>query len=255
MSAPRQSTSPLHVRDPGQLNVLQCPVLPAVDHPSLSFMDDPLPTITTDKTVYEGGETVRICYTVPWAGTVTITGTRADGMRRVLLDVYDDGTGWCFDTTAVPLAARECLSLNYDGGSNSAWACFEVREPQSIQVPAPGSASLQAGEVARFSFSVPCPSPITGPDGRTIQPSCGCCGPRVLTVANASDQPALVSYDRQFLTIEVPSGFAVQVSGAAPQSCSAAADRPHVLTCGVAVTGAPGRDGRRITLTTVALDR
>jgi len=81
-------------------------------------------SISTDQGQYSIGAPIRICYTVPGPGPVTVTDNQADGTSHNLLSVVDDGTGWCFAATITPPAGTECLRLDYGGGS--AQTCFQV---------------------------------------------------------------------------------------------------------------------------------
>ncbi|SRR5579875_3246610 len=75
------------------------------------------PTITTDQPQYGIGSPIRICYTVPGPGPVTIVDQQPGGLSHTLLSAYDDGTGWCFPGTITPPAGTECLYLYFGGGS------------------------------------------------------------------------------------------------------------------------------------------
>jgi len=85
-------------------------------------------SITTDKAQYRVGDAIRVCYTVPGAGQVTITDFLANGANQVLLDGIDDGTGDCFSGVVVPPTGTECVRLDFFGavGSFTRQACFQV---------------------------------------------------------------------------------------------------------------------------------
>ena len=84
--------------------------------------------ISTDKSVYQIGELIRICYDVPGPGPVTITDIQPNG-SHVLLSGYEDGTGACFLATVTPPPGIECLRLDFSSaaGSGSRQTCFQVR--------------------------------------------------------------------------------------------------------------------------------
>lgn len=96
-------------------------------------------SISTDQSQYNVGSPIRICYTVPGPGPVTITDLQADGSNHVLLSVYDDGTGWCFGATVTPPAGTECLRMDYSStaGSGSTQTCFQVNGSGSFGCNAP----------------------------------------------------------------------------------------------------------------------
>jgi hypothetical protein len=76
-------------------------------------------SITTDRPEYLPGETITICYSLPGPGPITITDYSSDGSSEVLLDAYDDGTGWCFPVAAQRPASSERLALNWTSGNES----------------------------------------------------------------------------------------------------------------------------------------
>jgi hypothetical protein len=80
-------------------------------------------TITTDQSQYTIGSPIRICYTVPGPGPVTVTDSQ-NGTSHVLLSTFDDGSGWCFGGTITPPTGTECERLDYSGGT--AQTCFQV---------------------------------------------------------------------------------------------------------------------------------
>ena len=85
-------------------------------------------SIRTDRGSYEVGDTIRICYTVPNPGPVTIVDILADGSAQVLFSTNDDGSGGCFVGTVTPPTGTECLRLEFTGplGGGSRRTCFEV---------------------------------------------------------------------------------------------------------------------------------
>lgn len=85
-------------------------------------------SITTDRTHYRLGDPIRICYTVPGAGQVTIIDRLADGASQLLLDGTDDGRGDCFHGIVVPPTGTECLVLIFSGpvGNFTRQTCFQV---------------------------------------------------------------------------------------------------------------------------------
>jgi hypothetical protein len=84
--------------------------------------------VTTDKSQYQIGDSIRICYTVGGAGPVTITDILADGTNQNLFQAVDDGTGYCFNGTVTPPAGTECLRIDAisNSGSGSNQTCFQV---------------------------------------------------------------------------------------------------------------------------------
>jgi hypothetical protein len=72
-------------------------------------------SISTDQSQYYVGSPIRICYTVPGPGPVTIIDQQPGGLTHTLLSVYDDGTGWCFPGTVTPPPGTECLFMYFGG--------------------------------------------------------------------------------------------------------------------------------------------
>lgn len=85
--------------------------------------------ISTDRSSYRIGDRIRVCYSVPAPGPITIIDMLANGQTQTLLSGYDDGTGGCIPGTVTPPAGTECLTLNYtypSGRQVSAQTCFRV---------------------------------------------------------------------------------------------------------------------------------
>jgi hypothetical protein len=85
-------------------------------------------SIATDRTQYQPGDTIQICYMVPARGPVEIRDLKADGSNSLLLSVDDDGTGWCFNGMATPPTGRECLLMGFGEPSvgRQSESCFQV---------------------------------------------------------------------------------------------------------------------------------
>ncbi len=141
-------------------------------------------TITTDQSQYVIGSPIRICYTVPGPGPVTIVDQQPGGLSHTLLSVYDDGTGWCFGGTITPPTGTECLLMYYGGGPYSsatgyfggspAQTCFQVISygsggscfaPVQTVYTTPGnggSITLSSGQCFQLVFGGPSYSPPGG---------------------------------------------------------------------------------------------
>jgi hypothetical protein len=84
-------------------------------------------SITTDKSQYQPGDSIQVCYMVAAPGPFTITDQQADGSSQVFFSGVDDGTGGCLGGTVTPPAGTECLSItDRDGSGGSAQTCFQV---------------------------------------------------------------------------------------------------------------------------------
>jgi hypothetical protein len=140
-------------------------------------------SITTDQPQYAIGAPIRICYTVPGPGPITITDLQADGSSHVLLSTVDDGTGWCFGATITPPAGSECLRLTYGGGS--AQTCFQV-----------------GGGGASIGCAVPARTVTAADNGSTVTLATGQC--LLLGLDSGDnwsvrvDDPSVLSCDSQF---------------------------------------------------------
>jgi hypothetical protein len=85
-------------------------------------------SVTTDKRSYRVGESIRICYSVPGPGPITLTDITPDGRQAVLLRGNDDGRGDCFTGTVALPAGTECFRLDYQSsrGSGTTQTCIMV---------------------------------------------------------------------------------------------------------------------------------
>jgi hypothetical protein len=81
-------------------------------------------SITTDQAQYRIGASLRVCYTVPAPGPMTITDRLANGTSQVFFQGIDDGTGGCLGGRITPPVGTECLQIEASGAS--AQACFQV---------------------------------------------------------------------------------------------------------------------------------
>ena len=105
-----------------------------LDNPDISFVvsgdfDPDRLRISTDKSQYVLGESLRFCYTVPAPGEIAIFDLLPNGQRNTVLSGYDDGRGDCIAATVTPPTGRECLRIRYffsGGGSWSRQTCFDV---------------------------------------------------------------------------------------------------------------------------------
>jgi hypothetical protein len=122
-------------------------------------------SITTDKTTYQFDEPIRICYTVPGPGPITITDTQG-GTSKVILSGNDDGRGDCLTGIVTPPAGQECFRLDYQGsrGSGTAQTCIEVRAPSGgAPSPSPSPGPGDGGGQAAGGAPPPSPGPSAGP--------------------------------------------------------------------------------------------
>jgi hypothetical protein len=74
-------------------------------------------TISTNKDRYHVGEGIRICYTVPGPGPITIVRGLANGDTRVILQGYDDGSGGCVQGIVTAPAGLKRLRLDVFSGN------------------------------------------------------------------------------------------------------------------------------------------
>ena len=92
----------------------------------------PLPprpaTITTNKSTYQIGEIMQVCYRVPGPGLVSIVDITPDGHSQIFFTATDDGTGGCIQGTVTPPSGTECLRLDFTSAAGAATArtCFQV---------------------------------------------------------------------------------------------------------------------------------
>jgi hypothetical protein len=115
-------------------------------------------SISTDKSQYQVGDTVNVCYSVAAAGPFTIFDIQANGNSRVFFAGVDDGTGGCLPGTVTPPTGTECLIISDLGGSaGSAQTCFQVlgQSPQPPSNQQCGTVSVLNGHVTSTdAFSV-----------------------------------------------------------------------------------------------------
>jgi hypothetical protein len=69
--------------------------------------------IYTNKGVYNVGEPIKFCYTVPSPGHVRIIDETPDGHFNTIFNGFDDGTGDCIWATITPPTGYECLRINF----------------------------------------------------------------------------------------------------------------------------------------------
>jgi hypothetical protein len=123
-------------------------------------------TIYTNTSLYQIGDPLTVCYTVPAPGNVAITNTAANGQSNIIYANFDDGSGGCIKGTTVGPAGVECMSLTWDavvvvpgaivsGEPLSTQTCYQV-ESTATTTPAPtgylalGSAPVRADGVWEF---------------------------------------------------------------------------------------------------------
>jgi hypothetical protein len=84
--------------------------------------------IWTDKTQYNIGDPIQVCFRIPIAGQVTITDLPSDGSSNVIYSQVVSTTHGCQDDTITPPGGRECLRMTYPlfGGSGQTQTCFTV---------------------------------------------------------------------------------------------------------------------------------
>jgi hypothetical protein len=138
-------------------------------------------SITTDRSQYQQGNSIRICYRVAAPGPFTITDTQADGRSHVFFSGVDDGTGGCLGGTVTPPFGTECLSISASGPfGGSAQTCFQVGGAPppgpciQIYPPPPGcgasistdQSQYSVGSPIRICYNVPGPGPFTITDNQ-----------------------------------------------------------------------------------------
>lgn len=119
-------------------------------------------SITTDKSLYQVGDPIRLCYTVPGPGAITITALNADGSSRVVLSGNDDGRGDCVTSTMGPETGTRCMRLDYSGptGASSRQVCVQVA---GASTPAPTIGICVIGVPSGCNSAVPTPAPTPTP--------------------------------------------------------------------------------------------
>lgn len=93
-------------------------------------------TVSTDRSQYQVGDAISVCYSVAGPGPFTITDTQANGKSHTFFSGVDDGSGGCLAGSVTPPTGSECLSITALGGSGgSAQTCFQVlgQAPPSSQ--------------------------------------------------------------------------------------------------------------------------
>lgn len=102
--------------------------------------------LTVSKPVYQLGEKMRLCYTLPGPGTITITETdQSTGSGQVLRTGDDDGTTDCLSGILQGDPGRVCEKLSYQTsrGSGTLETCYDVRrEPAPEPQPSADSPVL-----------------------------------------------------------------------------------------------------------------
>lgn len=127
--APGTVTPPLG----GECLRLTYPLLGGSGHTQTCFQvvgSGPIPppanlSITTDRGTYTVGDPIKVCYSVPSPGPITITDILADGTQQPFFSGYDDGTGGCIPGVITPPSGNECMRLTF-GANLSAQTCFRV---------------------------------------------------------------------------------------------------------------------------------
>jgi hypothetical protein len=112
-------------------------------------------SISTNRSSYNIGDPIQVCYQVPAPGPVTITDILANGTQQTFFSGYDDGTGGCLPGTVTPPAGTECLRIQFGGGGGQipgpiigpsiAQTCFQVRGP--LPPPPAGWVSVGSARV------------------------------------------------------------------------------------------------------------
>jgi len=113
-------------------------------------------SVSTDKSQYQIGDPVNICYTVAGPGPVTITDTLADGTEQQVFQAVDDGTGYCFSGTITPPAGTECLAIQSisAAGTGSNRSCFQVQAGTP-----PPTTGADCGQVTVLNRRITTPNP------------------------------------------------------------------------------------------------
>src|SRR5215208_3310236 len=88
-------------------------------------------SITTDRQVYNIGDSIQVCYRIPIAGFITITDLPSSQQTQVFYQGSSAGTGSCLPGIITPPAGHECLILTYPlaGGRGQVQTCSWVTGP------------------------------------------------------------------------------------------------------------------------------
>lgn len=131
----------------------------------------PSGTITVDRGeggLYQPGDSITVCYTVPGPGPLTITDYLGDGTSHPFYSVYDDGRGDCVSGTVTPPLGTECFQLDFPEavGAGAPRVCFRVDRVVRPPTPRMGTISTdrpsyRIGETARICYGVPAAGMIT----------------------------------------------------------------------------------------------
>jgi hypothetical protein len=86
--------------------------------------------IYTDKSFYQTGDPIDVCYRVPGPGQVRIIDQIEEDTPTTYFSGIDDGSGACIPGTITPPAGNECMTLQYtypaDGQTATAQTCFQT---------------------------------------------------------------------------------------------------------------------------------
>jgi hypothetical protein len=86
--------------------------------------------IYTDRSFYNTGDPIDVCYRVPGPGLIRIIDQIAEDTPTTYFSGYDDGTGGCIPGRITPPAGRECMTIVYtypaDGQTANAETCFQT---------------------------------------------------------------------------------------------------------------------------------
>jgi hypothetical protein len=123
--------------------------------------------IWTDKPQYAVGDTITYCYTIPYAGQITVTDIPSDGNGTVIY-AGPSGTQGCQTGVVIPPTGTECLRLTYplSPGTGVAQTCFQVvgsspPPPTSSISISTNRTSYQVGDPIQVCYYVPGPGYVT----------------------------------------------------------------------------------------------
>jgi hypothetical protein len=106
--------------------------------------------LLADRSTYQLGDQIRLCWLIPTAGNLTLTDHDASGSAQVLRSGPDNGNG-CVGGKITGPVGHTCEVLDFDTprGTGSMQTCFEVTDtPAPEEQPAASQPQLTRGEVS-----------------------------------------------------------------------------------------------------------